>query len=68
MSSNANKIRIRKAYSTDRADAESRNTADTKDNGSINFIDDTDDEGLGEEKHKLMDKKQVRSQWILTIL
>ena len=35
---------------------------------SINFIDDTDDEGLGEEKHKLMDKKQVRSQWILTIL
>ena len=62
MSSNTDKIRLRKAYTTDLGDTTSRNTVDTKDSGSINFIDDTDDEALmGEEKHKLMDNKQVRT-------
>ena len=53
-------IRVRKAY-IDKTDALSRNTTDTKDSGSINFIDDTDDEGLlcEAEKHKLMEQQQV---------
>ena len=62
MSSNTEKIRLRKAYTTDPGDTTSRNTVDTKDSGSINFIDDTDDEALmGEEKHTLMDNNQVRT-------
>ena len=54
-------IRIRKAY-TDRADTASRNTTDTKDSGSLNYIDDTtDDEGLNEgDRDKLVQKSQVR--------
>ena len=61
-------IRIRKAY-TDRADTVSRNTTDTKDSGSINYIDDTtDDEGLNDgDKDKLVENSQVRKMMATTL-